>query len=83
MELTMTEKRLIASLKTVHIPKDAILGIMLMMNTEERQQKLIDWLTTYESIGEIPHVTSDILMAACIICGTTEGIENEWEENVD
>ena len=46
MGLTMAQKHLIAGLRLFGVERDAIVGIVSMLETPEQQDEMMEWMST-------------------------------------
>ena len=63
MELTNIQKHMIVGLKIFNVEKDAIVGIVAAMETEEQQCALMEWMAEHEGA-----TTSEILKIVADLC---------------
>lgn len=54
MKLTETQKLLMTGLKVFGVENDLIVGIMLMLQEEDQQEQLMEWMAEHE--GAKPEV---------------------------
>ncbi len=48
MMLTQTQELLIDGLKVFKVKKDLIIGILLMLQEEDQQMELMEWMSNHE-----------------------------------
>ena len=51
MALTKNQQLLIKGLKILRISEDTIIGIMLLMRTDEKADRLLDWMVEHKELA--------------------------------
>ena len=60
MGLTNIQKHLIVGLRIFNVQKDAIVGILCCMDTEERQCRLMEWMSEHEG-ASTPQILKQVV----------------------